>query len=479
MRLSLKTLVLIPALAVLASCGGGGSSSSSSSTTTTTTTTTPVVTLSGKWGWFNGAQTIASPGSYGTKGVAAATNEPMSRQEAVKWVDSAGNFWLFGGYGSTSTTTSGVLNDLWEYLPATGQWTWKGGTDAFQATGIYGTKGVAAATNAPGARRGATSWTDASGNLWLFGGNGFDSTGASGYLNDLWKYSTTTNQWTWVAGSNLASSTGSYGTMGTAALTNEPPGRVYAASWTDTSGDLWLYAGLSPSATDSFFSDLWEFVPSTGEWTWMKGPATLNASAVFGTKNSAAATNLPGGRAQTTTWVDVSGNLWLLGGVIPSSGSFAYSNDLWRYTPSANLWTWVGGSQTANAAGVYSTLGVAGVANAPGARAGSVSWVDAAGNFWLFGGLGYAVSGAGYLNDLWHYSPSTGDWIAVKGAAAVPGAGTYGTKGVIATANIPGGRGYSVSWFSGGLLWMFGGVGDDVNGNVGDLNDLWEFTPAT
>jgi len=32
------------------------------------------------------------------------------------------------------------------------------------------------------------NWTDASGNFWLFGGNGFDSAGTQGYLNDLWKY---------------------------------------------------------------------------------------------------------------------------------------------------------------------------------------------------------------------------------------------------------------------------------------------------
>ena len=33
------------------------------------------------------------------------------------------------------------------------------------------------------------SWIDASGNLWLFGGDGYDSVGTQDeYLNDLWKY---------------------------------------------------------------------------------------------------------------------------------------------------------------------------------------------------------------------------------------------------------------------------------------------------
>jgi hypothetical protein len=48
--------------------------------------------------------------------------------------------------------------------------------------------GTAAPTNVPGARFGAVNWTDASGNLWLFGGNGPDAAGTFGYLNGLWRF---------------------------------------------------------------------------------------------------------------------------------------------------------------------------------------------------------------------------------------------------------------------------------------------------
>ena len=55
--------------------------------------------------------------------------------------------------------------------------------------GAYGTEGVPAATNVPGGRYYAASWTDSSGNFWLFGGEGHDSTAAQqGALNDLWQY---------------------------------------------------------------------------------------------------------------------------------------------------------------------------------------------------------------------------------------------------------------------------------------------------
>jgi hypothetical protein len=54
-------------------------------------------------------------------------------------------------------------------------------------TGVYGMLGVTG-ENTPGGRFGATSWIDGSGNLWLFGGDGYDATGAQGNLNDLWEY---------------------------------------------------------------------------------------------------------------------------------------------------------------------------------------------------------------------------------------------------------------------------------------------------
>ena len=75
-------------------------------------------------------------------------------------------------------------------------------------------------------------------------------------------------------------------------------------------------------------------------------------------------------------------------------------------------WTWQGGSNTIDAAGQYGTQAVASSSNAPGAREAPSAWTDANGNFWLFGGYGYANSDSGgLLNDLWEYEPSVGQWI--------------------------------------------------------------------
>ncbi|MGB8989357.1 MAG: hypothetical protein WCC37_22355, partial [Candidatus Sulfotelmatobacter sp.] len=99
------------------------------------------------------------------------------------------------------------LNDLWKY--SAGQWAWMSGANVVNQKGTYGTQGTSAASNIPGSRSGSISWTDATGNLWLFGGRGYDSAGTFGYLNDLWKYSG--GEWTWIGGSNLTNQSGTYG----------------------------------------------------------------------------------------------------------------------------------------------------------------------------------------------------------------------------------------------------------------------------
>ena len=150
--------------------------------------TTAGTVTAGEWTWEGGSSTGNAPGVYGTLGQAAPTNVPGARYAAVTWTDAAGNLWLFGGYNSDPTGTIGNLNDLWKYTPATGEWTWEGGSSTVNAPGVYGTLGQAAPTNVPGARWVAVSWTDAAGTLWLFGGVGYDSTGTGGVLNDLWQY---------------------------------------------------------------------------------------------------------------------------------------------------------------------------------------------------------------------------------------------------------------------------------------------------
>lgn len=87
--------------------------------------------------------------------------------------------------------TGTFLNDLWKYSPSTGEWTWVGGPNSACSRGVYGTKGVAAASNWPGPRSAVNSRTDAQGDVWLFGGYQYDDpTNTRFEMNDLWTYPT-------------------------------------------------------------------------------------------------------------------------------------------------------------------------------------------------------------------------------------------------------------------------------------------------
>src|SRR5882724_13546993 len=77
------------------------------------------------------------------------------------------------------------------------EWTWLKGANTINPYGVYGTQGIVSSSNLPGSREGTATWTDNSGNLWMFGGNGRCSF-AYGRLNDLWKLDPSTNNWTWI-----------------------------------------------------------------------------------------------------------------------------------------------------------------------------------------------------------------------------------------------------------------------------------------
>ncbi len=360
---------------------------------------------------------------------------PGGRWGSATWATGS-NLWLFGGQGIDSNGNPGLLSDLWEYT--SGGWTLVAGSTVHNQAGTYtGAPG----TLLPGARWSPVSWTDHSGNFWMFGGFGYDANGAIGFLNDLWEY--TGGKWVFVSapvpGSNLNSQNGVYGTKGTAAAGNTPGGRQTASGWVDASGNLWLFGGEGLDATgtpNGLLNDLWEYNITNNQWTYVGGSTAANQDGSYGlqpligpasTASAAGTVGLtgatpgifPGSRWGATAWTDASGNLWLFGGWgLDATGTHGngYLNDLWSYTPSSTAgqpgtWTWVKGSNTGNQNGIYGdelrayrTF----VNWTPGARRGAMSWVDSQGELWLFGGQGYdstSTNGNGYLNDLWRYLP--------------------------------------------------------------------------
>ncbi len=413
-----------------------------------------------QWAWVSGSTGESQAGVYGVKGVASAANRPGARCGAVTWSTANGETWLFGGYGY-SARGLGHLNDLWRFDGTA--WTWVSGSDLEGQAGVYGSKGVAASTNVPGARAFAVSWADAAGNLWLFGGE--EDQAQTALRNDLWKWDG--SSWTWVSGSDAPGDPGVYGTKGVPADSNVPPCRSDASSFTDGAGNLWLFGGDGwPISPGSNLNDLWRW--DGQRWTWISGANGSDVEGYFGTRGVAAPANVPPGRSAAASWVDGSGGFWLFGGA--GSSTVGLRNDLWRWD--GTYWTWMSGAVGGYASGVYGTLGVSAPENEPAARTGASTWTDATGHRWLFGGSGYG----GDLNDLWRWDGSAWTWMG--GSASPYQAGVYGESGVPAPSNVPGSR-----WLGGastdslGRFRLLGGMGEDSIGARGLLSDLWVYEP--
>ena len=243
------------AIILLAACGGGSSGNSP------------------------GVTTYAVSGTAGTGGSISPATATVDAGGTTQFTVTPASGYVVGGVtgcggtlsGSTYTTgpvnancsagAPGELNDLWVYSPSGNEWTYVRGSTTANPTGVYGTQGLPEANNSPPPRSQAVGWTDANGNLWMFGGEGYDtSTGFYHRFNDLWEYSA--GEWIWVAGSNTFDATGTYGTLTVAAAANVPGARAEPFKWQDASGNVWLFGGFQyddSTSTRFEMNDLWKY----------------------------------------------------------------------------------------------------------------------------------------------------------------------------------------------------------------------------
>jgi Galactose oxidase, central domain len=356
-----------------------------------------------------------------------------------------------------------------------GQWTWMGGAALGEAPGAYGTRGVPAASNQPGARDNGAAWVGVEGSFWMFGGSGL-AAATGGVLDDLWRFDPATRLWTWMHGSQVADQLGTYGTLGITDPTNTPGSRNDGLAWQAASGDLLLFGGSGHDAAgcNSSLGDLWRYRIASGEWTWIGGSSTCAQPGTYGVQGQPDPANMPGARSSAMSWATADG-LWLFGGDgIDRNATQGRLSDLWRYDEAANEWVWVDGADVVDQPPVQGVLGTPSATNDPGARAASCAW-SRPDELWLFGGG--AIDGR--RNDLWRYTISTGTWTWIAGSNTPDRPGTYATRGTPDPTSMPGARISSFCWRDGrGNFWVFGGRGSDRTGAVGALSDLWVYQPG-
>ncbi len=460
---------------------------------------------SGAWTWMKGSPYVIggvndSLGVYGVKGVADSNNVPNPRSKMIYWKDSQGDFWFFGGtgyfgwqndiwkynvasnrwtwmhgpqYNTNTAGDPGLMgvpaalnvpqananryswydkahdnlwlwqndNKLWRYQVATNMWTWIANMPPTN-TVSFGTQGVEAASNNPGNLQGAATWCDTSGNLLLFGGQGYNAeyyvdVNCNGNMqqlitNNIWKFNTNTQMWTWLKGDSLkncwamvATDGFNYGTLGLESPNNHMARRKEVTVWQGEDGMVYVSEGRANYSLVNYTSllGIYRYNPQTNNWTHMSEGNSYNVTTYCDTSTH------PMDRqngANVTMGACSNDLLWRFGGSVGTTFAFpgnvnvhcyqCQTNELFVYQPSNNTWKWVSGASYPDSIPLNAgTKGVPSTSNWPDAVTGAAMWPDANGNLWLFGGgnnysypNGAAIPTSYALytsNVLWRYEP--------------------------------------------------------------------------
>ncbi len=255
-------------------------------------------------------------------------------------------------------------------------------------------------------------------------------------------------EWTWMNGVESMNFIGNYGTIGVASATNMPPGVYEAVEWTDSQNNFWFYGGQSVGI---WFNNLWKYNVLSNQWTWVNGYGNVpDIKPVYGIRGVAAMQNTPGERCESQSWVDNQNNLWLLGGIsyLEPGGACTY-NDLWNYSVSDSMWTWMKGDTVPICGWVVGHYGLKGVEdslnNPLSMDERDITWTDNNNNLWMLD----------FNGCLWKYRIQSNNWTWIKGdtnAIAV-----YGQQGIASLNNTPGNNFYAYTRWkdSKGNFWLY------------------------
>lgn len=238
----------------------------------------------------------------------------------------------------------------------------------------------------------------------MFGGTGFLLVpDTPRVIGDFWKYDPVNNVWTWIKGEPIYEPRKSnYGKLRVESNQNLPGNRERACAFTDKNDDIWFFGGKSENedGKQEFYSDLWRFKPSTGNWTWMGGDNQNDQIGSYGQMGLPSVSNKPGARENPYCWSDQDGLIWIFGGNGKASQTNSGKlNDLWLFSHEDYLWVWAGGSNEINDKGSFNGKFSKGTISA---RKFGGYFRDFRNDLWVYGGEGIDQKNEeGNLGDLW------------------------------------------------------------------------------
>jgi hypothetical protein len=133
-------------------------------------------------------------------------------------------------------------------------------------------------------------------------------------------------------------------------------------------------------------------------WTWLGGSSSSTNGTVtgtFGICGTFSPTSYPPSKRGASNWIE-GGFLILFGGMDQS----AFQNDLWVYSTTDEIWSWMDHSSVGNGAGTYGTLGVGSTSYFPHSYL-AASFAHESGSFDSFMLYGGQVTSVDVGDDLW------------------------------------------------------------------------------
>eukprot|EP00158_Paraphelidium_tribonemae_P005886 Partr_v1_DN27573_c2_g1_i3_m30147 len=227
-------------------------------------------------------------------------------------------------------------------------------------------------------------------------------------------------------------------------------------------GEFLLHGGWN----GQYLADMWAFNFNNSRWTWISGSSVGSAVGSVGLKGEWSAAYYPAARyaAVNLVLIPESNMLYIFGGF----NQRGPMNDLWGFKRDTLEWSWISGNSTANAVGVYGTMGYSSQNNYPGARQShTMIYHDKLNLLILSGGYGYGFTmTSSYLADMWAFDVISNEWAWISGPSVSNWLGTNSTMGGIMESAVA----IDVDTSN---IYMFGGFGFNSLHTISAIETLW------